>query len=89
MEGNWFTALWESVFPQRQKYNIEELRIGMAKYVASTYEPAPKKPTEKRPQSTTPIPRKPEKTDKTGHTAQHSMREEPSAYGSSGQNRPA
>ena len=75
MAENWFTDLWESVFPRKQKYNIEKLRAGMAKYVAATFEPAPKKPAEKRPQSTTPIPKQPEK--KTGDAAKHSARKHP------------
>ena len=91
MAENWITGLWESVFPRKQKYNIEELRAGMARYVTATYEPAPKKPAEKRPQSTTPIPRKPEKKPKPEAPSQapkHSMREEPADYAVSGQERP-
>lgn len=35
MLGNWFTDLWESVFPKKRKYDIEQLRTGMERYVAA------------------------------------------------------
>ena len=99
MAGNWFTDLWESVFPKKQKYNVDELRAGMAKYVAAIWQPAPKKPAEKHPQSSTPIPKKPEKKEKPAQHSprkpvpqekpQYSMREDQTAYVVPKQERPA
>ena len=65
------TDLWGSLFPEKNRVNMEELRAGMAEYVAATYQPAPKKSAEKRPQSTTPIPKKPEMRERTAKPAQH------------------